>query len=94
MCHAQIFWLLVLLYSNTRDAYILVTMHFMEKLDATSLRVWRAIEVLWIKLARTRSDIAFLSQCNFFYLIPNGLALRKPMQIRMKKTDICKKASE
>ena len=67
---------------------------FFEKLDATSLRVRSAIEVLWIKLARTRSDIAFLSQCRIFNLIPKGLALRNPVLIRMEKTDnICKKAS-
>ena len=70
-------------------------MHFIEKLDATSLRVRRAIEVLWIKLARTRSDIAFLSQCKFFNLIPKGLTLRNPIRTKMNKTDnICKKASE
>ena len=60
-------------------------MLFIEKLDATSLRVRRAIEVLWTKLARTRSDIAFLSQCNFFHLIPKGLTLRKPILIKTKK---------
>ena len=28
-CHAHIFLLFVLLYSNTRDAYLFVTIHFM-----------------------------------------------------------------
>ncbi|KAJ8027653.1 hypothetical protein HOLleu_32854 [Holothuria leucospilota] len=66
------------------------------RLNTAPLRARRPTESLMIKLARTRSDIAFLSKCKKFNLIPRGLLLKNPMLNSggPQAEKICKRASE
>ncbi|PIK62509.1 hypothetical protein BSL78_00515 [Apostichopus japonicus] len=71
---------------------------FGPRLDGESLHARRQHELLLNKLARTRSDIVFLSQCKQLNIVPKGLRIRNPLHSGDKRIDsisdaICSRAS-
>ncbi|KAJ8019209.1 hypothetical protein HOLleu_42355 [Holothuria leucospilota] len=68
-------------------------------LDGDGLHARRQHESLLHKLARTRSDIVFLSQCKRLNAVPYGLRIRNPFKSENKRLNliaekICCKASQ
>ena len=73
--------------------------NFGPSLDTKHLRERRNLELKYIKLSKTQSDIVFLSKCNFFYIVPNGLKLNNPFDsqstsVKNKGHNICVKSEQ
>ena len=66
-------------------------------LTSENLRKRREIEGNYIKLAKTQSDIIFLTQCKKLDLFPAALKIHNPLQSWGKATEygerICRRAS-
>ncbi|KAJ8047155.1 hypothetical protein HOLleu_06074 [Holothuria leucospilota] len=74
-----------------------ISIMFGPHLDGASLHARRQHEKNLVKLARTRSDIVFLSQCKRLDIVPQGLRIRNPLKGDRDRTaqiaeNICKTA--